>query len=99
MDTRVGETQQRASGVEEEIVKAVSLFHKTVIPGEPAPWFDRLTVLSRVEGESRKRVENKTILDPPTPLAGDDELPNALCRFRFSLRAMIGVGGRVQKYG
>jgi hypothetical protein len=42
---------------------------KTVIPGEPKdlgrdPWFDRLTTLSKVEGESRTLFENQTILDP-----------------------------------
>jgi hypothetical protein len=58
----------------------VSQFQKTVIPGEPKdlgrdPWFDRLTTLSEVEGESRKLLENQTILDPgshpaPRDLAG-----------------------------
>jgi hypothetical protein len=47
----------------------VSQFDKTVIPGEQNdvkrdPWFDRLTTLSEVEGESRKRGENQIILDP-----------------------------------
>jgi len=54
----------------------VSQFDKTVIPGEPNdcgrdPWFDRLTTLSEVEGESRKFAENQNILDPgshPAPL-------------------------------
>jgi hypothetical protein len=39
------------------------------------PWFDRLTTLSEVEGESRKIGENQIILDPgsrpaPWDLAG-----------------------------
>jgi hypothetical protein len=60
----------------------VSQFDKTVIPGESNdvgrdPWFDRpfdrltvlsevegLTTLSEVEGESRKIAENQIILDP-----------------------------------
>jgi hypothetical protein len=37
------------------------------------PWFDTLTTLSEVEGESRKMPENQTILDPPPKAAGDDE--------------------------
>ncbi|MGD9031576.1 MAG: hypothetical protein PVJ69_15730 [Desulfobacteraceae bacterium] len=49
--------------------EAVSLFNQTVIPGEPKdvgrdPWFDRLTTLSEVEGESRKIREAQIILDP-----------------------------------
>ena len=57
-----------------------SQFYKTVIPGEPNdvgrdPWFDRLTTLSEVEGESREAVGNRIILDPgshpaPRNLAG-----------------------------
>jgi hypothetical protein len=38
-------------------------FHKTVIPGRD-PWFDRLTTLSEVEGESRRFAEHQIILDP-----------------------------------
>jgi hypothetical protein len=39
------------------------------------PWFDRLTILSEVEGESREVAENPIILDPgshpaPRDLAG-----------------------------
>jgi len=39
------------------------------------PWFDRLTTLSEVEGESSKTAENQIILDPgshpaPRDLAG-----------------------------
>jgi hypothetical protein len=39
------------------------------------PWFDMLTTLSEVEGESRKVAENQVILDPgshpaPRDLAG-----------------------------
>jgi hypothetical protein len=63
-------------------------FNKTVIPrrrrrdlgpGEQKefgrdPWFDRLTTLSEVEGESRKLGGNQIALDPPPPLAGDHEL-------------------------
>jgi hypothetical protein len=69
------------------VFEAASQFNKTVIPSEPAslprtrygvgrdPWFDRLTTLSEVEGESRKIAENKIILDPgshpaPRDLAG-----------------------------
>jgi hypothetical protein len=42
-------------------VEAVLQFYKAVIPGEPDdfvrdPWFDRLTTLSEVEGESRRIV-------------------------------------------
>ena len=49
--------------------ETVSQFDKAVIPGEPNdcgrdPWFDRLTTLSEVEGESRKVAENQIILDP-----------------------------------
>jgi hypothetical protein len=57
----------------------MSQFEKSVIPGEPKdcgrdPWFDMLTTLSEVEGESRKIAE-KNILDPgshpaPRDLAG-----------------------------
>ena len=47
----------------------MSQFEKTVIPGEQTnvvrdPWFDRLTILSEVEGESGKLTENQIILDP-----------------------------------
>jgi hypothetical protein len=54
-------------------------FKKTLIPGEQSdlerdPWFDRLTTLSEVEGESRKLVANRTVLDPPPTPAGDDEI-------------------------
>jgi hypothetical protein len=66
----------------------VSQFNKTVIPGElnavssrwveRDPWFDRpfdkLTVLSQVEGGSRNVLESQIILDPPPKAAGDDEL-------------------------
>jgi hypothetical protein len=50
-------------------VETVPHFQTKVIPGEPKhlwpdPWFDKLTTLSEVEGESRKLVENQTILDP-----------------------------------
>ena len=65
----------------------MSQFDKTVIPGEPTslprtrygverdPWFDMLTTLSEVEGESRKLSGNQLILDPgshpaPQDLAG-----------------------------
>jgi hypothetical protein len=58
----------------------VRQFDKNVIPGEPKdcgrdPWFDRLTTLSKVEGESRNIAENQNILDPgshpaPRDLAG-----------------------------
>jgi hypothetical protein len=65
----------------------VSQFDKTSFRASPAslprtrygvgrdPWFDRLTTLSEVEGESRKISENKIILDPgshpaPRDLAG-----------------------------
>ena len=63
--------------------EAVSQFDKTVIPGEQNdvkqdPWFDKLTTLSEVEGESRELAENQIILDlPPTP-AGDDEFRHGL---------------------
>jgi hypothetical protein len=67
--------------------ETVSQFDKAVIPGEPNPvsstgqacgrdpWFDRLTTLSEVEGESRKVAENQILLDPgshpaPRDLAG-----------------------------
>ena len=48
---------------------------RTVIPGEPKdggrdPWFNTLTTLSEVEGESRKVAENQIILDPPPLSAG-----------------------------
>ena len=64
-------------------LETVSQFDKTVIPGEHNdverdPWFDKLTTLSEVEGESRELAENQIILDlPPTP-AGDDELQHGL---------------------
>ena len=50
-------------------VETVPHFQTTVIPGEPKhfwrdPWFDKLTPLSEVEGESRTLVEILTILDP-----------------------------------
>jgi len=58
----------------------MSQFNKTVIPGEQNdlgrdPWFDRLTTLSEVEGESRNLVVNRIVLDPgshhaPRDLAG-----------------------------
>ena len=53
-------------------------FQTSVIPGESKhfwrdPWFDKLTTLSEVEGESSKLVDKQTILDPPPPSAGDDE--------------------------
>jgi hypothetical protein len=49
--------------------EAASQFDKTVIPGEQNDferdaWFDRLTTLSEVEGESRKLAENQIVLDP-----------------------------------
>jgi hypothetical protein len=37
------------------------------------PWFDRLTTLSEVEGESRKIAQNQIILDLPPKAAGDDK--------------------------
>ncbi|KPK25196.1 MAG: hypothetical protein AMK69_14940 [Nitrospira bacterium SG8_3] len=53
---------------------------KTVIPGKPKnggrdPCFDKLTILSEAEGESRKVEGNQIILDPgscpaPRDLAG-----------------------------
>ncbi len=51
------------------------------------PWFDRLTTLSEVEGESRKIAENQMILDLPPTSAGDDELRHSL-GWR---RASVGV--------
>jgi hypothetical protein len=50
----------------------VSQFDKTVIPDERCYasqdlWFDRLTTLRDVEGESRKPGENQIILDPGSP--------------------------------
>jgi hypothetical protein len=38
------------------------------------PWFDTLTTLSEVEGESRKIEGNQIILDLPTPLAGESRM-------------------------
>jgi hypothetical protein len=66
---------------------AVSQFVNTVIPGEPNAvgrdlWFDKLTTLSEVEGESRKTAENQIILDLPPLLAGDDELRHSLNDYR-----------------
>ncbi len=50
-------------------VETVPQFQTSVIPGEPKhfwrdPWFDKLTTLSEVEGESSKLVDKQTILDP-----------------------------------
>jgi hypothetical protein len=45
------------------------------------PWFDRLTTLSEVEGESRKIAEQKIILDPLPKAAGDDQSGHSLFRF------------------
>jgi hypothetical protein len=47
----------------------VSQFDKAVIPGEPKdfgrdPWFERLSSLSEVEGESRRILKYQIILDP-----------------------------------
>ena len=57
----------------------MSQFVTAVIPGELIevvrdPWFDKLTTLSEVEGESRKLSENQIILDLPPTSAGDDEM-------------------------
>ena len=46
----------------------MSQFNKTVIPGEPNgfgrdPWFDVLTTLSEVEGESRRMTNFDTVSD------------------------------------
>jgi hypothetical protein len=66
------------------LIEAASQFDKTVIPGEHNdverdPWFDKLTTLSEVEGDSRKLPGNQVILDPgshpaPWDLAGMTKL-------------------------
>lgn len=45
---------------------------------ERDPWFDRLTILSEAEGESRELAEDQVILDPPPKAAGDDKLRHSL---------------------
>jgi len=55
----------------------VSQYLESVIPDEFTeggrdPWFDRLTTLSEVEGESRKIVGNQIILDPGSHPASRD---------------------------
>ena len=71
---------------------AVSQFDEHVIPGEPKdpgrdPWFDRLTTLSEVEGESRKIVSYQIILDP-----GSHPAPRDLAGMTNCDTASSGVG-------